>query len=180
VGPQRYLAETAPDHRENLTMVTLLGPMRTPTRSGRAEFTLVNAVMLAIVVAIAGAIGIPLIEKTSGRAQRAALLENLHTLRSQIELYKAEHGGEAPVLYQNTFPQLTRATNAQGIPGEPGSKYSYGPYLRYGVPVNPITGRSIVALSDTFPPTAASGNGGWIYHQESGRIAADLDEFLSE
>jgi general secretion pathway protein G len=149
-------------------------------RSGKAEFTLLSAVMLAVVVAIAGAFGIPLIEKSSGQAQRTTLLQNLHTLRSQIELYKLEHAGQPPVLYQNTLPQLTRATNAGGIPGEPGSKYPFGPYFRTGIPVNTITGRSIVAPTDTFPPTAPSGNGGWIYHQQTGRIAVDLEEFLAE
>ncbi|MHC4176039.1 MAG: hypothetical protein ACYSWU_00945 [Planctomycetota bacterium] len=150
------------------------------TRSGKAEFTLVNAVILAVVVAIAGGIGIPLIEKASGRARRTALLQNLRTLRSQIELYKAEHGGNPPVLYESTFPQLIRATNAEGIPGQPSSKYPYGPYLHAGVPVNPLTERSIVTPTDTFPPTAPSGNGGWLYHQETGRIAIDLEGYLEE
>ncbi len=163
-----------------LAAVTVLRAMPNHNRSGKAEFTVLNAVILAIVVAIAGGVGIPLIEKASSRAQHTALLQNLHTLRSQIELYKAEHGGEAPVLYQNAFPQLIRATNAEGIPGEPGSKYPYGPYLRAGVPLNAITGRSIVTPTDTFPPTAPSGNGGWIYHQETGRIAIDLEEFLTK
>lgn len=162
------------------TAVTVLEPMHNRTRSGKAEFTVVNAVMLAVVIAIAGGIGVPLIEKVSGRAKRVALLENLRTLRSQIELYKAEHGGEPPALYQNTLPQLIRATNAEGIPGEPGSKYPYGPYLCGGVPVNPLTGCSIVTPTATFPPAAASGTGGWIYHQPTGRIAVDLDEFLKE
>ena len=155
-------------------------PMLNHARSGKKEFTLVDAVILAIVVAIAGGIGIPLIEKASGRAGQSAVLQNLHTLRSQIELYKAEHGGKPPVLYENTFPQLIRATNARGIPGDPGSKYPYGPYLHEGVPVNSVTGRSIVTATDTFPPTAPSGNGGWIYHQKTGRIAIDLEEFLDK
>jgi len=150
------------------------------TRSGKVEFTVVNAVMLAVVVAIAGGIGIPLIEKTSGRAKRVAALENLYTLRSQIAIYKAEHGGTPPVLHQNTLPQLTRATNAEGIPGKAGSKHEYGPYLCGGIPVNPLTERSIVTGTPTFPPAAASGNGGWIYHQQTGQIAIDLDEFLTE
>ncbi len=149
-------------------------------RSGKAEFTLLNAVILAIVVAIAGAFGVPLIEKVSGEAKRVTLLQDLRTLRSQIEFYKLEHAGEPPMLYQNTFPQLIRSTNAQGIPGQRGSEYPFGPYLSAGVPVNAITGCSIVTPVDTFPPTAPSGNGGWIYHQPTGQIAIDLKEFLSE
>lgn len=154
--------------------------MGSRNRSGKSEFTLVNAIILAIVVAVVGGVGMPLLEMASRRAKRSTLMQNLHTLRSQIELYKLEHGGRPPVVYQNTLPQLTRATNAEGVPGEPSSEFAYGPYLHGGVPVNPITGCSIVALTDTFPPIAPSGNGGWIYHQETGQIAIDLEEFLQE
>lgn len=139
-----------------------------------------NAMLLAVIVAILGATAIPLVEMGSRKAKSSALLQNLHTLRSQIELYKMEHGGKAPVVYDGTFPQLIRATNDAGIPGPPGSEYLHGPYLRSGVPVNPVTGRSIVTLTETFPPAAPSGNGGWIYHQETGQIAADLADFLTE
>ena len=154
--------------------------MSPPIRRGRAALTLVDAVLLAVVVAIGVGVGVPVIERTSADARRAVLRENLHTLRSQIELYKLEHGGRPPLAYENTFPQLTRATNAEGVPGERGSKFPYGPYLQTGVPVNPITGCSIITLTETFPPTAPSGNGGWLYHQATGRIAADLEEYLTE
>ncbi len=159
-----------------LAALAAIGYMVSIFRSGEREFTLVDAMILMVIVAILGATVIPLIEAASTKAKSATLLQNLHTLRSQIELYKLEHGGEAPVAYQGMFPQLTRSTNGDGIPGPPGSKYPFGPYLRSGVPLNPITGRSIVTLTETFPPKAASGNGGWIYHQATGRIAADLDD----
>ena len=161
-----------------LAAVAVLGYMISRFRRGRAELTLVDALILAAIVAILGTAAIPLVEATSQQAKTSALLQSLHTLRSQIELYKIEHGGAAPVLYEGTFPQLNRATNAMGMPGLPGEKYPYGPYLRSGVPVNPITGRSIVTATKTFPATQASGNGGWIYHQESGQIAADVEGFL--
>ncbi len=139
-----------------------------------------NAVIFAVVIAIVGAVAVPLFETASGRAELSALLRNLHTLRSQIELYKAEHDGRPPVAYQGTFPQLIKATNDAGIPGPPGPEFPHGPYLRGGVPVNSMTGRSIVTLTETFPPDSPSGNGGWIYHQASGQIAADTQRFLTE
>jgi len=123
---------------------------------------------------------LPIFEKASQQAKVTALLQNLRTLRSQIELYKAEHDGAAPLVYRGTLPQLTRATNAEGIPGQPGKKYPYGPYLRSGIPVNPITGQSIVMPTEAFPPEAPSGNGGWLYHEPSGQIAADLSEYLAQ
>ena len=154
--------------------------MRHRNNSGKAQLTLVNAVILAVVIAIGGGVGVPLIEKSSARARRTAMLQSLHMLRTQIELYKAQHNGNPPVLFRNTFPQLVRATNAAGIPGHPGDDYPHGPYLRTGIPVNPITNRSMVTLTEDFPPTEASGNGGWIYHQQSGRIAVGRTEFIEE
>ena len=161
-----------------LAAIGVLGYMVSSARRGKTEFTVINAMILAVVIAIIGAVAIPLLEMASGNAKSTAVLQNLRTLRSQIELYKLEHGGEPPMLYQGTFPQLIRPTNTQGIPGDPGAKYPYGPYLQSGLPVNPFTGSSIVTLTDTFPPKEPSGNGGWLYHQQTGRIAADLADFL--
>ena len=163
-----------------LAALALIGYMASYARSGKAEFTVIDAVIVAVLAAIVGATTIPLLEMTNRRAKAAALLQNLHTLRSQIELYKLGHGGEPPVLYQGSFPQLLRATNAEGVPGEPGTEYPCGPYLRSGMPLNPITGRSIVTATDAFPPTAPSKNCGWLYHQATGQIAADLAGYLDQ
>lgn len=163
-----------------LATVAAFGYMVSHFRSGKAELTVTNALILAVVVAIAGATAIPLFEAADRRAKTSALLQSLHTLRSQIELYKMEHGGEPPLLFQGTFPQLNRATDSRGAPGPSGNGFPYGPYLRNGIPVNPITACSIVTPTGTFPPTKPSGNGGWIYHQETGRIAADLEGFLTQ
>lgn len=149
-------------------------------RNGKAELTAMNAIILAIIIAILGATAIPLVEKSSRQAKSTTLLQNLRTLRTQIELYKLEHNRRVPLLYEGTFPQLIRTTNVKGEPGPPGRKHPYGPYLSSGMPVNPITGRSIVTSTDAFPPDKASGNGGWLYHQQTGRIAADVPQYLSE
>jgi type II secretory pathway pseudopilin PulG len=163
-----------------LAAIATIGYMVSQARGGRAEFRLIDAMILASVVAIVGATGIPLLEMASSRSKESTLLQNLHTFRSQIELYKLEHGGEVPVAYQGSFPQLIRPTNAAGVPGKKGSKYAYGPYFRQGIPVNPLTGRSIVTLTDVFPPTEPSDNGGWLYHQPTGQIVPDAAGFLDE
>jgi general secretion pathway protein G len=149
-------------------------------RQGRAEFTLIDAAIAAIVVAILAGAAIPLFEAVSGGAQTTVLATNLRTLRSQIALYKAEHGGVPPVLYEGGLPQLIQPTNADGVPGPRGKKYPYGPYLAAGMPLNPVTGRSVVTPTPDYPPARASGNGGWLYHQASGQISPDLEEFLRE
>jgi hypothetical protein len=121
---------------------------------------------------------VPLLESSVAGARDAAVLDNLYTLRSQIGLYMLEHNGDPPILYQGSFPQLLQATNAEGVPGPSGGNRPYGPYLHNGIPRNPVTGRAIITLTEVFPPQAASGNGGWLFHQESGQIAIDLPEFL--
>jgi len=147
-------------------------------RQRNAKLTLVDVAIFLVVAAVVGAVAIPVIEKATRRAQQSTLLENLRILREQIELYKLQHGGAPPVVHEGTFPQLIRATDLLGRLGSPGKKHPLGPYLRSGVPVNPVTGRSVVTLTDTFPPKAASGNGGWLYHQPTGGIAIDLEEYL--
>lgn len=147
-------------------------------RRGRKQFTLIDCVTVVLLMAIVSGAAIPLLEAASRGAKESALLQNLHTLRSQIALYKIEHGGEPPLLYEGTLPQLTHATDGSGTPGPPGSKHPYGPYLPGTLLANPITGRTAVTETSTFPPTACSGNGGWLFHQESGQIAADLPEML--
>ena len=161
-----------------LAGVTALGYMMARFRRGRKQFTLIDCITVVLLMAIVSGAAIPLLEAASRGAKESALLQNLHSLRSQIALYKIEHGGEPPLLYEGTLPQLTHATDGAGTPGTPGGKCPYGPYLPNGILVNPVTGRSVVTETNTFPPTACSGNGGWLFHQESGQIAADLPEML--
>ena len=144
------------------------------------DFSLLDSLLLVILMSITTAGGITLVEGASANAKQTALRENLRMFRTQIEAYRLQHGGEAPVAFMGTFPQLTEATDARGIPGPPDSKHRFGPYFRAGIPVNPITGQCFVTLTDTFPPTSPSGNGGWLYHQKTGKLAIDMAEYLKE
>jgi type II secretory pathway pseudopilin PulG len=148
-------------------------------RRGRRIFTLIDAAIMVLLMAIVSAAAVPLLEESVRHAKDSAALENLYALRSQIALYKVEHNGDAPLIYQGSLPQLLQATSADGVPGPPGGDKPCGPYFHSGIPPNPITGRAIVTLTDVFPPTAASGNGGWLFHQETGQIAIDMPEMLN-
>lgn len=150
------------------------------TRHRGFEITLLDTLLLVAIMAIATSVAMPFLAEASGQANSTALLQNLQALRTQIALYRVEHGGAAPLLYEGTFPQLTHPTNAKGVPGPFGKEYPHGPYLPAGIPANPFTGVSTVTPTDRFPPTAVSGVGGWLYHEETGRIAPDLEEHLHE
>ncbi len=140
--------------------------------------TVVDVAIFAIVAVIASAVSIPIVERATESAQQSALLESLHTLQTQIDVYKLQHRGRPPVLHNGSLPQLYRSTDAHGQIGPAGKKFPLGPYLRGGIPLNPMTERSIVTPVDTFPPTAPSGNGGWLYHQPTGQIAIDIADYL--
>jgi len=147
-------------------------------RSRREEFGLVDFGILLMAVFTVAATVVPLVSAAQDRANAAALLRDLHIVRTQIELYKAEHNGRVPLLYKGGFPQLSQATDGIGVPGTPGTRFPYGPYLREGIPPNPFTGQSVVTAVQEFPATAPTGAGGWVYHQETGRIAPDVEGFL--
>jgi len=140
--------------------------------------TVVDVAIFVIVAVIAGAVSIPLIEKATSRAEETAVLDNLRTLRHQIDVYKLQHRGRPPVLHNGSLPQLYRSTDARGQIGPAGNKFPLGPYLKGGVPINAITGCSVVTAVDHWPPNAPSGNGGWLYHPQTGQIAIDLEGYL--
>ena len=148
-------------------------------RQRERDFNLLDSLLLVILMSIVTVGGVVLVEAASRGAKEMALSENLRLFRMQIEAYKLQHGGQLPLLYEGSFPQLTDATNYEGQPGKPGNRHPFGPYLTEGIPVNPITGRSYVSQTEKTPPEAPSGNGGWLYNQQTGQISVDLPEFLN-
>ncbi len=149
-------------------------------RQRERSFSALDSLTMVILMSLTTMGGITLVEAASNSAKEAALRENLHVFRTQIEAYKLQHGGEVPLLYQGTFPQLTEATDAQGVPGRRDSHHPYGPYFPEGIPANPLTGRNVIVPIKKVPPATPSGNGGWLYHQETGRIIADQAKFLDK
>jgi len=124
-------------------------------------------------MAVVTAVAMPLLSAADNQAKSTTLAENLRILRAKIELYKLEHGNQVPLVFQGTLPQLTEATNAEGVPGPAGKEYPFGPYLPDGIPLNPYSGSARIELTETFPPVKQTAAGGWLYHQPTGRIAAN-------
>src|SRR5947199_7781434 len=106
--------------------------MRIPVR--RSAFTLIEVLIVVVIMAILAATIIPQFTDSTKDAKSSTVKFNLHTLRSQIELYRTQHNGTPP---SGTLAELkinTDATRAQGT----GANFPYGPYLR-DVPVNPYS-----------------------------------------
>jgi len=143
-------------------------------RHRHGAFTMMDTLILVSLMGVVTAASSPLLESADESAKAAVLQKNLRVLRQQIELYKLDHGDQMPLLFKGEFPQLTSATNAEGVPGPRGDQFPYGPYLPGGLPTNPYTGSSVVEPTETFPPIETKGTAGWLYHQPSGRVAAVL------
>lgn len=149
-------------------------------RGRRSGFGLTDALIVACITAIVAGMAMPLFGAAQSASQETALKTNLQTFRAQIELYKTEHGGRAPIVYKASFPQLLNATDAEGYPGRIGKEHPLGPYFRHGLPVNPLTGKSTVVPVEKFPLAEPTGSGGWLYHPATGRIAPDVAGHLDD
>jgi len=158
-------------------------------------FTLIELLIVVIILAILAAILIPQFSSSTVDAQEAALDANLNGLRSAIELYKAQHSGNYPgavitaavctggtkglgtagtdVLFKE---QLTMYTDIRGgtcdrsvVSDTPPT--TLGPYVRKGMPAEPINNIATVLVTSTGAPIVAAGTaGGWAYDTVSGQI----------
>jgi prepilin-type N-terminal cleavage/methylation domain-containing protein len=166
-------------------------------------FTLVELLIVVIILAILAAIVIPQFSSSTTDAQESALDANLAALRSAVELFKAQHNGVYPGgvaasgagaiacstgtggtgainTNQAWMDHLLMASDAAGhtCNVSDGVTYKFGPYLRKGIPNEPITGKGAavgeivsVATPTGAPLAADSGNpGGWKVDTKSGQI----------
>lgn len=165
-------------------------------------FTLVELLIVVIILAILAAVVIPQFSNTTSSAKAAALDANLSALRSAIELYYQQHGhypgskastgGTSPVsggavgsgavdTAQAVIDQLTMYTNASGqAVGSTSatSTYTFGPYLKKGVPNEPISNSNAIAVSTAGAlDLAVTGTtGGWKYDVKTGNLVANTTE----
>lgn len=142
----------------------------------RGGFTLVEVLIVVVIMAILAATIIPQFSDSTKDAKSNTSKFNLHTIRSQIELFKSQHDGKVPT----NLNDLTLKTNTAGQTGTT-SAFPYGPYLQE-LPANPFTGSQTVSAASSNPPTAATGSAtaGWLYHAASGGVWIDNADLLSE
>lgn len=125
----------------------------------RNAFTLIEVLIVVIIMAVLAATIIPQFADSTTDAKQSALEFNLHTMRSQVELYKM-HGGSYPA----TLSGLT-STTPDG----------YGPYID-AVPENPFNGSSAEAAVSSVPTGPNSTGEGWLYMNTTGQIWANCAE----
>ena len=112
----------------------------------KSGFTLVEILIVVVILGILAAIVIPQFTSASTEAKEAALVSDLQSIRSQIELYKIHHNDALPGTQTATTDidgeglfqaAMTHRTNQDGLIGDDSTLYRFGPYMQR-VPNNPF------------------------------------------
>jgi prepilin-type N-terminal cleavage/methylation domain-containing protein len=139
----------------------------------RSAFTLIEVLIVVVIMAVLAATIIPQFATSTRDAKESSLNFNLHTMRSQIELYKAHHNGDPPSVVSDTtdgyLPQLTMRTKVNGDRGTDVATYPYGPYFDE-VPDNPFNADNSVVSVTATPTGAGDGTSGWQYNATTGEM----------
>jgi prepilin-type N-terminal cleavage/methylation domain-containing protein len=172
--------------------------MTTLSQRSNRGFTLIELLIVVIIIAILAAIAIPQFSSSTSDAQASAMDADLASIRGAIEMYKTQHaniypgdvtstlaqGASCPTGGNNVtgaadsqaalVAQLQYYSNAAGAVCDMQSDtFKYGPYLRQGIPAEPITGSTVVAVTSTGKAIAATADGGWAFDTKSGQFIAN-------
>jgi general secretion pathway protein G len=168
-----------------LSRVVHLRVLAMKNQCRNSGFTLIEVLIVVVIMAVLAATIIPQFTASTDDAQESAALHNLHAFRTQIQLYRAEHEGAYPTIADDadsepSLPQLYSNTNSGGAIGTAGPSFPLGPYM-VSIPNNPYDNKNdIIAYTGTWPPTAATGDGGWLYKATTGQICLNHDAHLDK
>jgi len=170
----------------------------------RKAFTLVELLIVVIIIGILAAVAIPQFGDSATDAKVASLDANLTTLRGAIELYYHQHGSVYPGVVKMhkegaaeakahastvdaMVKQITMYSDAAGntASDRDTSAFPYGPYLRRGIPKNPLPASgaalaedTISLVTDTGPISAdAAPTTGWKFSSATGMIIANHGDY---
>ncbi len=128
--------------------------------NGKQAFTLVEILIVVIILGILAAIVIPQFTEASDDARESAIRSDLQTMRSQLELYKAQHAGSYPAAATFVADMTTKSGG-------------YGPYVQT-FPTNPYNSLATVAV-EAGAVLLGDGSTGWHFNSTTGRFSASDD-----
>jgi general secretion pathway protein G len=128
-------------------------------KRSKRGFTLVEILIVVIILGILAAIVIPQFTNASNDARSNSVQSTLQTIRSQVELFKIQHGDTPPVA-AGMWDIMTGKSNTTDTQTAVATGV-FGPYLQQA-PINPLNGQSAVGA-------AASTTVGWVYTVSSGQ-----------
>jgi len=128
-------------------------------------FTLVEILIVVVLLGVLASVVIACFNPASTDARRAALSQQLGTLRGQIQLYALQHTEQMPNLTGTDWdPLVAQTTDIAGT--------VRGPYLP-SIPRNPLnefSGIAVVAADPSFGDAVAGESIGFIYNFNNGFI----------
>ena len=142
----------------------------------KSGFTLVEVLIVVVILGILAAIVIPQFTNASTEAKVSSLKMDLQTVRSQLQLYKAQHGEAYPTDFGNQmtlFTDVSGTTTASQTP-----TFRFGPYM-LRVPSNPYTGvATVTTVADggTAYAAAADMTFGWWYNSVTGEFRCHVPD----
>ena len=153
-------------------------------------FTLVEILIVVVILGILAAIVIPQFTEASTEAKESRLCTDLQTMRSQIELYKAQHNDRLPgsetaaspigSVGGATFVQaLTGYTDVNGnVAAAPGPNV-YGPYMQK-IPTNGFNNLDTVTFNAGTVGVPGTNLAGWNLDPATGKFQADDNQLCSD
>jgi prepilin-type N-terminal cleavage/methylation domain-containing protein len=150
-------------------------------KSRRNAFTLIEVLIVVIIMAVLAVTIIPQFSTSTKDAKMSNLKFNLHTVRSQLEMYKEHHLGVYPPATASAdfANQMTQKTD-QNTTLDP-TNGAYGPYIEGSIPLNPFNNsNSVVILQGNTQPTAPTGSAdGWQYNPANGWFYPNDPEYFA-
>ena len=147
-------------------------------------FSLIEILIVVMILGIVASVIIPQFTNASQEARENALKDDLRYLRTQIEVYSAQHSDVPPGYPDGNLSetpteaalvaQLTQRTNRAGQTSATSNPaYPFGPYFdRF--PTNAINGKHTVRIETTDIEPTIDGTSGWIYIVPKRRIIANV------
>jgi len=143
-------------------------------KNQRGAFTLVEVLIVVVIMAVLAATIIPQFSDSANDAKVSNAKFNLHTLRSQIQLYKSQHDGLLP---SANLSELTSKTNGDGTVAVDGK---YGPYVRE-IPINPYTdSNTVIAATASDKASKVNDTDGWLYDAATGELWINHADLVDE
>lgn len=143
-------------------------------KARRSGFTLIEVLIVIVIMAVLAATIVPQFSSSTEDARATSTEFTLHTLKNQMQMYKAHHLDELPTtITAGDMPQLVGKTDKFGAVGT-SATHVYGPYLLDGFPVNPVTNVNTVVAA-TSATDAALEDAGWGYDAATGTFYAGVN-----
>lgn len=135
-------------------------------RRSRTGFTLVEVLIVVIILGILAAIVIPQFSAASMQARTSQLQSTVQNLRTQIALYKSQHGDALPDLTANGGNNWLLLTTSSSYAGT-----TVAPYLQ-AIPTNALSTGSLVG-DGTFSGGFRNGFD-YVYDYNSGKGTGNI------